>query len=453
MKACELRAEHAKLIDEQRELAEKVGAEKRAFTADEQKRSDEIFAKTTELAKSISSIERFEAGRDVTERDARRISDPLPHEVAGNKHQYKLSRAISLLANKRALDGLEGEVSQEIAKRIGKSPQGFFMPQRMRMSFTEDPSRDWHTGRPYRGIHAQKVEQRIDDTTAGTGAVLTRWDTTWIEYLRSMMVLNQLGPKTLTDMHGNFALPRQSGIGTVSWVAESSSVSTTAQTIDQVLFTPRTAGAYTDMSRRFLEQLSIDAEQFVREDLAAILARGIESAVYNGTGSPQPQGILGLSGVGNVPLGTNGAAPTWTSIVQLEETLLKANVPMNANIGLVMTPQAKATLKLTPKQMSGQTSYVPVALWEDGDKVNSYPAYATNLMPSNLTKSSGSNLSSVIMGNWSEAILAYWSGLDVLVDPYTGGPAGTVRIVVLQDLDFETRHPASFVTINDMITQ
>ena len=43
-----------------------------------------------------------------------------------------------------------------------------------------------------------------------------------------------------------------------------------------------------------------------------------------------------------------------------------------------------------------------------------------------------------------EAILAFWSGMDVLVDPYTGGPAGTIRIVVLQDCDFEFRHfPAS----------
>lgn len=450
MKACELRAEHAKLIDEQRELAEKVGKEKRPFTAEEQARSDEIFSRTVDLAKSISSIERFEAGQKVTEADARRISEPLPHEVASAKHQYSISRAVLKVANKQQLDGLEGETSAEIAKRIGKSPQGFFMPQRMRMALNEQP-RDYY-GKPIRGIRAREVEQRIDDTTAGTGAVLTRWDTTWIEYLRAQMVLNQLGPRTLTDMHGNFALPRQSGIGTLSWVAESSSVSTTAQTIDQVLFTPKTAGAFTDMSRRFLEQLSIDVEQFVREDLAAIMARGIETAAYNGSGTPQPQGILGLSGVGNVSSGANGGAPTWSLTVQLEEALMKANVPLNANIGMVMTPQAKATYKLTPKQMSGQTSYFPKAIWDDDNTVNGYPAYATNLMPSNLTKGTGTSLSSAILGNWSEAILAYWSGMDVLVDPYTGGPAGTIRIVVLQDLDFQARHAASFVTVNDMVT-
>jgi HK97 family phage major capsid protein len=452
MKACELRAEHAKLIDEQRELAEKVGKEKRPFTAEEQKRSDEIFSRTTELSKSISSIERFEAGERATEADYRRISEPLPHEVANGKHKYSVSRAILKVAGREKLDGLEGETSQEIAKRVGKNPQGFFVPQRMPMSFNEDPTR-LANGDRVRGIHAKQVEHRIDDTTAGTGAVLTRWDTTWIEYLRALMVLNQLGPKVLTDMHGNFALPRQSGIGTLSWVAESAAVSTTAQTIDQVLFTPKTAGAFTDMSRRFLEQLSIDAEQFVREDLAAILARGIETAVYAGTGSPQPQGILGTAGVGNIGSGTNGDAPTWTLICQMEEALAKANVPLNANIGMVMTPQARATLKLTPKQMSGQTSYFPVALWGDDNTVNGYPAYATNLMPSNLTKGTGTSLSSMILANWSEAILAFWSGMDVLVDPYTGGPAGTIRIVVLQDLDFEVRHAASFCINNDLITQ
>ena len=74
-------------------------------------------------------------------------------------------------------------------------------------------------------------------------------------------------------------------------------------------------------------------------------------------------------------------------------------------------------------------------------------------MPSNLTKGSRiATCRAVIFANWMDAMLAFWSGMDVLVDPYTGGPAGTLRIVVLQDCDFEIRHAASFAYGNDMIT-
>lgn len=453
MKACELRAKHAVLIDEQSELAKRVEIEKRPFTPDEKQRSDAIFAEAKTLAETISSIERFEANSKMTEADVRRASEPLPFEIeeARGKYKYSLARAIvKAHFDKQELDGLEGETSQEIARRIGKKPLGFFMPTGMRMR--------WQThqnfrvgGRRLPTNYGRDVERRIDDTTAGAGAVLTRWDTTWIEYLRARMVFNQLGGRVLTEMHGNFALPRQSGIGSVTWVAESTSVSSTGQTIDQVLFTPKTVGAYTDQSRRFLEQLSIDPETFVREDLAAILGRGIEQAVYNGTGAPQPTGILQAGSITNiVALGTNGASPTFSAMVQLEELLGKGNADMG-NLAYVTTAAGKGTLKQTPIQGLSQTSYYPKMIWENG-VVNDYEAYNTNLLPSNLTKGSGSNLSAMIYANWLEAILAFWSGMDVLIDPYTGGPAGTLRVVVLQDCDFQFRHAASFAYINDMVT-
>jgi len=460
IRTCDLRARHAELMDEQRELADRVEAEKRPFSADEQRRSDEVFAEAKRLAETISSIERFEANARMTEEDVRRAGQPLPHELeqARGKHAYSLCRAFTLLGKKQPLDGLEKETSDEIEGRIGKKPVGsFFIPTNLAMRWNVHRNHKVG-GRPFRPPvdrtrpPADGVERRIDDTTAAAGAVLTRWDTTWIEYLRARMVLDQMGATYLTEMHGNFALPRQSGIGTVTWVAESGSVATTAQTIDQVLFTPKTVGAFTDMSRRFLEQLSIDPEEFIRQDLTAILARGIEQAAYSGTGSPQPTGILTGGGFTQVvPLGTNGGNPSYQAMIQLEELLAKANADIGS-LAYVTSPAGRSTLKMTPKQGLAQTSYVPIMVWQDGATVNEHEAYATNLIPSNLTKGTGTALSAVIFGNWAECMLAFWTGVDTLVDPYTGGPAGTIRIVVLQDLDIEFRHFQSFAYINDMIT-
>jgi HK97 family phage major capsid protein len=451
-RACELRAAHAVLIDEQSELARRVATEKRGFSPDEQVRSDVVFKEAKLLAETISSIERFEAGERMTESDRKRAGAPLPHEIEehrGGKYKYSMGRAAICLSEKRAVDGLEGECSQEISKRIGKNPLGFYMPTNVRMRWESHPN--FRVGGE-RLINTSQIERRIDDTTAGAGAVLTRWDTTWIEFLRAKQVLNQLGVTYMTEMHGNFALPRQSGIGSVTWVAESTSVASTAQTIDQVVFTPKTVGAYTDQSRRFLEQLSIDPELFVRDDLSSILARGIESAVYNGTGSPQPTGILQAAGITQiVALGTNGGSPSYQAAVDLEEQLGKANADVG-NMAYLTTAAGKATCKMTPKQGVSQTTYVPEFLWEKGGIINEYPAYSTNLVPSNLTKGSGSSLSAWIFANWKEAMIAFWSGMDVLVDPYTGGPAGTIRIVVLQDCDVEFRHFPSFAYCNDMVT-
>lgn len=454
MKAHELRNQRAKIHDQAREISERAATEKRDLTPDERTALDGHLSKLDEMAKDISRLERLESHAQIKTEDQfrsamKRVAEPLPCDLPENRGKYSVTRAILRAADKQ-LDGLEGETSQEISQRIGKKsagPLGFFMPTSVRMQWSTHPN--FRVGG--QRLYAGNVERRIDDTTAGAGAVLTRWDTTWIEYLRARMVLNQLGVKTLTDMHGNFQMPAQTGIGTVSWVAESTGVSSTAQTIGQVLFQPRTVGAYTDMSRRFLEQLSIDAELFVREDLAAILARGIETAVYNGTGAPQPTGILQNSNITQIiSNGTNGGYPTYSGFVQLEEQLGKANADMG-NLAYVSTPAVKATLKQIPIQGQSQTSYVPKFIYEGG-MVNEYPFYSTNLIPSNLTKGSGSSLSAAIFANWADAVLAFWSGMDVLVDPYTGGAAGTLRIVVLQDCDFEVRHAASFAYMNDVET-
>ena len=73
-------------------------------------------------------------------------------------------------------------------------------------------------------------------------------------------------------------------------------------------------------------------------------------------------------------------------------------------------------------------------------------------MPSNLTKGSGSNLSALIFGVWSDLLIGQWSGIDLLVDPYTGSNAATVRVTAFHDCDFAVRNAESFAECNEIIT-
>jgi hypothetical protein len=58
----------------------------------------------------------------------------------------------------------------------------------------------------------------------------------------------------------------------------------------------------------------------------------------------------------------------------------------------------------------------------------------------------------MFFGNFSELLIGYWGGLDVLVDPYTGGSAGTLRVRVLMDCDIAVRHAESFAVVSDYTT-
>jgi hypothetical protein len=87
--------------------------------------------------------------------------------------------------------------------------------------------------------------------------------------------------------------------------------------------------------------------------------------------------------------------------------------------------------------------------------VNGYPFHVTNQVSSTLTKGSGTGVgvcSAIFFGNWADLIIGMWGGLDILVDPYTGGTAGTVRVIALQDVDVAVRHAESFAAMLDALT-
>jgi len=74
-------------------------------------------------------------------------------------------------------------------------------------------------------------------------------------------------------------------------------------------------------------------------------------------------------------------------------------------------------------------------------------------VPSNLTKGTNSGVcSAIIFGNFSDLVIGMWGGLDLMVDPYTGSSAGTVRVVALQDVDVALRNTVSFATMVDALT-
>jgi HK97 family phage major capsid protein len=427
----ELLRQRAGKVTEARETLKRAETESRAMTPEEAADVDRLTGEAEALGEQIARRQRFAALEAQVGADGNRTGDPLPHQTE-KRHEYSILRAIRCLMNHRQLDGLEGEVSQELQKRRGRGVQGngFVLPLDLPMA-------------------SKRAEKRSGfDTTAGAGGIPTILDTTYIDLLRNRMVVRQAGARVLSDMVGNFSIPRQSAAGSAYWVAEGGAPTGSNQTVDQVQFTPKTVGAYTDISRRLAEQLNADAEQFVRDDLAAIVARGVDLAALNGTGaSNQPKGVLQTSGIGSVAVGTNGGSPTNAVIVGLETAVATANADLGA-LSYITNAKVRGTLKQTAK--IGST--YPVFLMDDKGQVNGYNCFITNQLPSSLTKGTGTGLSPLVYGNWNDLVIAFWSGLDVIVDPYTGSNAGTVRIVTLQDCDVNLRHPESFAACVDIAT-
>lgn len=445
MELKELRHKRAGIATQARELITKADAEKRARTPDEETRFEALIADGEAVSRDIEQRERLDALAGIQGTQGSDGRHALPHQEERNLGKYSVLKAIRQCMNQQRVDGLEGECSQELVKRRGRGidGMGFVMPYDLPVDM-----RSASQGRSRFG----NVQQRAFDTTAGVGAagIQTTLSTTYIDLLRNRMAVRQAGARVMTDMQGNFSIPRQNAATTLYWLAEGGSPTGSRPTIDQVPFVPRTAGAYTDITRRLAEQINTDAEMFVRDDMTQVVALGVDLAALNGTGqNNQPLGLLQNASIAVTSAGTNGGDPTWALVVALETAVASANADIGS-LGYMTNAKARGKMKVTPK--IGTT--FPIYLWADGDTpLNGYPAFVTNQLPSNLTKGSSTGVCSpLIFGNWSDIVIAFWSGQDVIVDPFSLSTSGGLRLVMLQDIDVNIRHPESFSQIVDLTT-
>jgi HK97 family phage major capsid protein len=301
---------------------------------------------------------------------------------------------------------------------------------------------------------------------AGTGGNLVATNllaSSFIEVLRNNTLIMNMGVTTLTGLVGNVSLPRQITATQTYWVTEASSITEAEATFDQVTLSPKQIGARSQYSRLALQQTTPDIEGVVRNDLARVMALGIDLAAINGSGSSgQPTGILNTSGIGSVAMGTNGAAFTdgasgstsgLDQLISLEGKLDIANA-LNGNLYYLTNAKVISKLKAL-KSAYGEY------LWSASDGVtttgtpggvNGYGVMRSNQVPATLTKGTGTALSALIFGNFSELLIGMWGALEILPNPYGSGyNAGSVDIRAMQTCDIQVKHAASFAAITDII--
>ena len=163
--------------------------------------------------------------------------------------------------------GFEREVSDEIAKRSGKTGKGFYIPS-----------------------SALLGARAFDKANAAAALVAT--DTLFGEFIEALVadtVLGAAGVRTLAGLVGDVTIPK-SGSATAYWVAtEGGNATETTPNIGQVGATPHTVGAYTDITRKLLMQSGIGAQTLIADLLREAIGRAIEAAVFSGSGaSGQP---------------------------------------------------------------------------------------------------------------------------------------------------------------------
>ncbi len=231
--------------------------------------------------------------------------------------------------------------------------------------------------------------------------------------LRGKSILAEAGATFLTGLVGNISIPTYSG-STCGWKGEMATADNGMGEFDTVELSPKRLTAYIDISKQFLVQDSVGAEELLRSDIVNALISKLEETIFGDEAgsTTKPAGIF---------YNAEEANPSYAEVCDAEADL----TDYLGDKRFVMSPSAKSAFKQTT--ISGEKS--DLRLLMQGNEVDGYPVSAS---------------SNVVAGGWAfgdfrELVVAQWGSIDIVVDPYTLATKNAIRLVINAFFDAKVR--------------
>lgn len=360
--------------------------QKNANCDDDENRSDEENEEETqEENTSDENTDDEEENKQETSEDETEEKEHknINKQISMEKRNFSLLKAIREVANGQSFDDVTAGVinsGKEIMRNSGVEMTGQIQlpvgEQRSTITITTE--------------HDDVVEVEMQDILAP---------------LQDNLVLVNAGARYINNLVGDIQFPTISA-SQVGWVGEISAASDGGNTFGNVKLQPKRLSAYVDVSKQFLVQDSIGAENMIRSLLVEAIGQKLEETILGtaaGT-TTKPAGI----GYGLTPTEVSDFA----GICGVEASLEDANFWNGGHY--IMSPSAKSALRSTIKGTAA------VGMIMENGEVDGTPAEVTNHVADNC----------FYYGDFTNLVIGQWGAIDLTIDPYTKATTGEVRLVV-----------------------
>lgn len=239
---------------------------------------------------------------------------------------------------------------------------------------------------------------------------------------------------------------------TTEWMTEEAQATARMLNYRNLPLNPCRITARVPVSTQLLAQGSNVESHITSEAVAGIMGevqRVMVAGRSNGV-MAEPIGLLSTDGVAVVSGGTDGAAPTYDHLADLEYAVTGTGKADRGFTGWVTSPKVRRKLRKT--RMSPESGE---PLWPDSDayRLLGHGASVANAVPDNLTKGTASEVcSAIVFGEWSEMFVGFFGpGIFVDPDPYTYADAGMINMIFTAYVDGGARHPEAFAVMKDAL--
>lgn len=360
---------------------------------DEKELDDDELTPEDELDEDETSEEDDEVSKDIEEIENNNNSS---NQIRKMNKEFRLIKAIRDVANNRSMDEVTKAVANAGAEEMRKS------------------------GLSFGGQIQLPLESRTITVASEHDDVIETEFTNILEPLRAKNVLVEAGAKYLTNLVGDVQVPIMTA-SNVGWAGEVEEAASGDPSFTHVTLQPKRLTAYIDLSKQFIAQDSLAAEQLIREDLVKAINNKLEATILGDASgnSTQPQGMF--NAISATPV------TAFSGICSLEADIEDANV--NGECVYVMSNKAKAALRAMAKS-SKSTELV-----YENNEVDGVKAINTSHISEK----------KYLYGDFSNLAIGQWGAIDLTVDPYTLARSGQIRLVVNAYFDAKILRPTAFV--------
>lgn len=452
----------------------------------------EIKANQKALADRMDSMSkpnrRYSPGEVFGAPHARRGEDPLSSRgysflklfgaMAGilPKHEAKLELELHNRVHKAYCDGTQyakaepnsymAPVAAEYLAEIGGNSLGDEVRQVTKAGvYGADPEEVAHYRQKYWGN--QKALSWIDETLGGA-LVSPPMQGELIELLRNNEALLQAGARDVgMPPNGRITFPRQTGAATSYWVGESTTITDSQPTTGDLILTAKKLAVLVKIPNELFRFSSISVEQFVRDDIARVMALRLDKSLLEAAGSSvEPKGLITYSGIQTLAattVGANGDTFQPQDVLRMIAAVEERNATFR---GFIMRPilwSAIAARRADAVAAGDQSGpFVFNLIREMGTGMNmargksgflgGYPVVKSTQISALRAKGAATNLTYLLGGDFSDYIIALGGVIEFVTSVQGDTPIAQDQTWVrgIQYADAGPRHEASFVFMDSL---
>ncbi|MUV39471.1 hypothetical protein JNUCC1_03349 [Lentibacillus sp. JNUCC-1] len=342
MTIAEMRERRGKLVNQARELVNRAEEEKRDFNAEDQQQYDRIMNEVDELKNKIDREEQLSGLENQLNEPVNTPNRPEPNQQPSN---------------------VDPRASDEYRDAFWK----VFRNGKEALQHNE-----------FNTLMDSRVRNLAVGTDANGGYLVPdEFERQIIQGLEDQNIMRQLAT-VITTSSGSREIPVETDYGTANWMGENEAYTESDATFGQKVLGAHKAGTIIKVSEELLNDSAFSIDNYVSNAFVKRFANLEEKAFIAGTGTGQPEGIVGAAEIGHTTAAGQVDALIADDFIDLYHSLkrpYRRNASFLANDGTV-----KAIRKL--KDNDGQYIWQPGLQAGEPDRILQRPVYVADDMPS-----------------------------------------------------------------------